>query len=341
MNRGITGGRAGIALGLALATAAPTVRAAPVAPTTEAIALDMQLRAEEAYDRGEELARHSAATAAARFLDAGRLFLAAATHRLGSEATTLRWYALKAFMRARELDPQGEAGQKAREICTRALGPESEARDDPRFLEKCAALDPKPPVPPPPAPHAMKTARVMDRGSETVSRPSSVGNVGSPPIRDAPGDPRRGLKIGLWTAVALTGALGAVALGTGLARVREPFQGAAYRRIREAAAGSLDDDSATNDIVSTQEVDMCVQARSSDQPGTVRNVKVTDACNRYDRLHDVSTGTGVVAGVFLGASVALLGLLLRRRGLALRGRRAQLGATRLPGGVLVNGGFAF
>lgn len=334
--------RLGVAAVVAVALATPQVHAAPVA-SSEAVALGMQQAAEEAYDLGDALARESPLTAAARFSDAGRLFLAAATHRSGAEATTLRWYALKAYARASELDPQGEGGQKAREICARALGPEGEARDDLRFPEKCAALAPKPPAPQPV--DRTQTAGAATEGPNAASRPTPPGVVsvrGPQRARDTPGDPTRGLKIGLWTTVALTGALGAVALGTGLARVREPFQGVAYRRIREAAAASLEDTSDSNDIASDQGVDMCLLARYSAEPGTVRNTKVTDACNSFDRLEVASKVTGVAAGVFLGASVALLGLLLKRRRATLDRRRAQLGATRLPGGgVLVTGGFAF
>lgn len=340
MNRGITGGRAAIALGLAVATAAPDVRAAPAA-SAEAVALDMQQAAEEAYDHGDELARESPLPAAARFSDAGRLFLAAANHRAGAEATTLRWYALKAFLRARDLDPQSEGGHKVRELCAQATGPAGDARDDPRFQEKCAALAPKPPPPPPPV--ARGQAQTMDAGGEgSRAGPVPPSPADVPRTADTPKDPTRGLKIGLWTSVALTGALGAVALGTGLARVREPFQGVAYRRIREAAIASLLDGSSSNDVPSDQAVDMCALARYSTGDGTVRNAKVTDACNSYDRVDIAAKVTGVAAGVFLGASVALLGLLLKRRRAPPDGRRAQLGATRLPGGgALVTGAFAF
>lgn len=292
---------------------------------------ELERQAEQTYDAAESLATSRPVDAASGCIAAGRLFLAAAETRPGREATTLRWYAFKAFMRAHQLDPnQAIAPAMAREICKTVVGIEG-AAVDPRFAERCAALEPvdrpaviapsRRPVPPPPIPVARRPGTRNER------------------VMPA----RRRMAIVTWSAVALTGMMGAVALGTGLARVRAPFHGAAYRDIHDTAVASQRDGLAGNDVGTSAEDSMCAQARMAGSAGP-RNPAVARACDRHDALGTTSVATGALAAVFLVPSVVLVALLARRsRGAApMRGRRAQLGVSRMSGGgVMFAGSFAF
>lgn len=137
-----------------------------------------------------------------------------------------------------------------------------------------------------------------------------------PPPRDeepAPSDEgeeagRRRLVAGLAASASLTGVLLAVSLGTGLSRFKEPFQGAAYARIYEAARGSFDDGVAGNEVDYGAMSDMC-----SDSARMI-NGDVDDACRAWDRLGITAIATGVGAGV-MGATTVTLAVLLKRRAL--------------------------
>lgn len=155
-------------------------------------------------------------------------------------------------------------------------------------------------------------------GSEATTRgsPSPSGPLahGADPARGPAGrspwadDARasRPLIIGLAVSGALTGALLATSLGTGLSRVRQPFTGAAYERIYDAARASHADAIDGNEVGYDAGTDMCAAARE------VGNEEVIDACRAGDRLGKVAIATGVAAGAFAITTAALVGILVRR-----------------------------
>lgn len=141
--------------------------------------------------------------------------------------------------------------------------------------------------------------------------------------------------VGLGVSLGLMGVFGAVALGTGLSRVRSPFTGAAYDNILEAARVSREDDDPTNDVSSSTDRDMCAD-------GGQGNADVARACDRWDSLGRASLATGILAGLSLVAAATFLGLKLRRgradRHAGVRGLRFGASAGR-QFGLVVSGSF--
>jgi len=152
-----------------------------------------------------------------------------------------------------------------------------------------------------------------------------------PPRTSAPS--RTPLAVGLGVSAGLAATMLAVSLGTGLSRAQEPFQGAAFTKIHEAAKASYSDADPNNNVDYGQGREMC----SVDT--ITRNPKVADACAHWSNLGTVAIATGVVAGVFVLGTAVFTGLLARHKrrhgGMPTRfdGRRVQLGAApRLEGG---------
>lgn len=142
----------------------------------------------------------------------------------------------------------------------------------------------------------------------------------APPPRPSPGpDPApngRGLLAGVVITGALTGVLLATSLGAGLARAREPFTGAAYRDIYDAARASHTDAVAGNEVGYDASTDMCAAGRQ------VGNGRVVAACDTWDRLGGVTIGASVATGVFAVTTAALAIVRHKQR------RRADLRAHR-------------
>lgn len=162
--------------------------------------------------------------------------------------------------------------------------------------------------------------------------------------RDGSGDSRR-LVAGLAVSGALTGTMLAVSLGTGLSRYREPFRGAAYMKIYDAARASFADGDASNNVNYGSDTDMCKAAGSGD---VVVNQEVFDACSDWKRLGTVAIATGIAAGVLGATTITLAALLVRdkRRSEAtaalIRRHQAVLGAApNLRGGMNLSLSFRF
>lgn len=121
--------------------------------------------------------------------------------------------------------------------------------------------------------------------------------------------PDRSYKLLAITSGVLTGATIVVSLGTGLVRVREPFEGAAYKSILNAARASYEDADPTNNVSYGSEDDMCANARA----GAGVNAEVISACDRWDRLGKVAVATGVLTAVFAVSTVVFSVLAVKAR----------------------------
>lgn len=152
----------------------------------------------------------------------------------------------------------------------------------------------------------------------------------------------RGLVVALAVSAGLTGAMLAVSLGTGLSRYKRPFEGAAYKKIYEAAVASHQDTIAGNEVEYGSDDPMCSETNRG------INGDVKDACERWENLGKVAAATGVMTGVLGVTTIALAAVLASRRGKSsraaalLRRHKASVGvAPAGRGGVNVNLGFAF
>lgn len=277
------------------------------------------------FDEAEKLRAESDPAATAAFAGAARSFAqAAATVPPGerdrfTRSETLYRQSLRATELALRVPPESNCAPSVQDamhdgakICTALLelvvaelgadardaysDIERMRRDFERTLEDCA------PEPPPPASEAPVP-------EVTAATPPPPAKDATPlPAKDT--TPPRWPTVGLWTSVALTGLLGGAALGTGLSRVSDPFHGAAYLSIYNAAVASGRDADPSNDVDSTREDDMCKIARGSG--GSVVNTEVAGRCDRWDALGKASIATGIFAGMSLVMAATFLGLKLRR-----------------------------
>lgn len=285
------------------------------------------------YAQAEQLEQVEDRSAPGAYTDAARLFAQAADSvpagkkRLALVEPLVR-KALVAFAQARRLDPPAAPCPESVQgwlddavatcdaflaVIDRSGGGRSKYADIvetragyQRDVETCA-----PPVAaevsePAPVAKVVPPPRV-EPGPASMTRGSSV----APEPRGARDRASRWPDVGLWTSVSLVGLFGAAALGTGLARVREPFQGAAFSNILDAARASQSDADPGNDVSSAQSADMCALARGSGGGGP-HNPEVAGQCDRFDALGKASLATGVLAGVSLVAVATFLGLKLRR-----------------------------
>lgn len=308
-----------IALFVAVTLAVP----AAAAPTEQW--LELRQEGMTAYERGDNL-RAIGSTEAARdaYTEAARRFTAAADAvpaGAGHDgAQVARGLALRAHVQVQELTERvtpcpSEAMTRLREAIAAAdaaqadestLGETRSLRE--RFSADLAACE-----------AANLTAVVVVQPQPEVE-PEAV-----PPVA-----PRRDrYSVGLWTATAAAGALGAVALGTGLAVLHEPFKGAAYKKVLDAAEGSFTDSDPSNDVAHGANDDMCDLARGPGSDGGVVNVGVVDACDRWTALRRTSIVTGIGAGVAVVVAATFLGLKLRRH----RGGKQEARRLRFDGSV--------
>ncbi len=124
----------------------------------------------------------------------------------------------------------------------------------------------------------------------------------------------RQLKIGLGVSAGLAAVAGVAGLATGLSVVRDPFEGAAYRNIKEAVnASSLQIDAGT---------DYC---RSAREQGVQQ---VVDACATHAATRRASTALLVTAGVAMVSTIVFAAILSRaRRSKSARATAGHRGAT--------------
>jgi hypothetical protein len=144
---------------------------------------------------------------------------------------------------------------------------------------------------------------------------------------------------GVWAALGLAGGLAVVSLGTGLARLRRPFHGAAYQAIVDGAMAADADAVVGNEVGWDAGSDMCALAREAGADGGVVNAAIAGRCARWDALGRASVATGVLAGVAAAAAVVLLVVdgRQRRRQVASTQPRVHLGPLR--GGLVLYGSF--
>ncbi len=189
-----------------------------------------------------------------------------------------------------------------------------------------------------PAPPSKKEQQV-----EPVDPPPTGPGASSNDLPPTPGKPtppsNRPLVIGIAISAALSASMLAVSLGTGLSRIKEPFTGAAYENIYDAAVASYSD--ASPDVDYGNDTNMCKSGRE------VNNAAVINACDNWDRLGQTAIATGVLTGAFAATGLALTGILIHRkrkqaRALAiLRHRQAFFGAAPGVRGLQINLGFRF
>jgi hypothetical protein len=163
----------------------------------------------------------------------------------------------------------------------------------------------------------MSPSRSSGTGPTFDEAPLPAGATGA--VRPARARP----SVAFVVTLSLAGALGAVALGTGLARVREPFRGAAFNKVHAAAVATWADEDLTNNVPHDGGSDMC--ARSIDP-------SVDAACRQHRRLLVASVTTGALAGVLLVTSLVVEGVR-RRRGAA-RDGGPRPAVSRIPGGLV-------
>lgn len=150
------------------------------------------------------------------------------------------------------------------------------------------------------------------------------------------------LVAGVAVSAGLTGAMLAVSLGTGLSRYKEPFRGAAYQKIHDAAVKSHTDLDVGNEVDYRSDTDMCSEMNREN------NGDVRDACRRWEQLGTTAIVTGVITGALGVTTIALLAVLVKKRrshsnaAALLRQHKATLGVSPVGrSGLNVNLGFAF
>ncbi len=125
------------------------------------------------------------------------------------------------------------------------------------------------------------------------------------PLKPVASRPRT-LVVATAATASLTVVLGTISLGTGLSRVQQPFHGAAYQSILDAAIASEMDGDPTNDVSSDMNTNMCGEL------AVARNDDVATSCHRFAALGTTSIVTGVLAAV-AGVAAIATGILLSRR----------------------------
>jgi hypothetical protein len=175
---------------------------------------------------------------------------------------------------------------------------------------------------------------------EPAEPPAAPGDPSGDAPPDQPAAPNnRPLVIGVAISASLTVSMLAISLGTSLSRIKDPFTGAAYERIYDAAVASFND--ASPDVDYGTGTNMCQNGRE------VNNAAVINACDSWDRLGRAAIATGVLTGVFAATTLTLTGVLIHRkrsqaRALALVQRhQVFLGATPGARGLQINFGFRF
>lgn len=146
-----------------------------------------------------------------------------------------------------------------------------------------------------------------DRRCDQARTAEPPGQQNPPPRTDpvpSAQPPARPLVVGLGVAAGLTGTLLLISLGTGLSRYKEPFQGAAYLKIYDAAVASTSDSDPGNDVPHDGASDMC-----ADPADRV----VRDACDSWHRLGRIAVGTGVATGLLAATTAALAVLVTHKR----------------------------
>jgi len=158
--------------------------------------------------------------------------------------------------------------------------------------------------------------------------------IGSPTSTTAPlvDERPRKFRILAITSGTLAGVSFLISAGTGLSRVREPFNGRAYQAILDAARESTQDENPENNVPHGPNDDMCAIARSNG------NNEVVSACNRWDSLGAAATATGILGAIFTVSTVALSVAALRAK----RNSRVSMRAGFLGHrGVLIGGTLQF
>lgn len=324
LHRLVSGG-----LAVALVLASSPVAAAPAPNAWK----QQQAAAAARFDEAGALEAAGDPAAVAAYVDAGRTFTRAA--RLVApdhpdrpallEALTRK--ALRAFELAHELAPPKPPScsdadrtllRDALAACDLVLAAPGTAADDlvptraayDRELTACTpkkqppVASPGPPKPPPETkPEAPEPGPATAKPPEPRADTTPAASRRPPPA--TPEKPPKWPNAGLGVSLGLMGVFGAVALGTGLSRVRSPFTGAAYDKILEAARASREDDDPSNDVSSSSDRDMCAD-------GGQGNADVARACDRWVGLGRASLATGILAGLSLVAAATFLGLKLRR-----------------------------
>lgn len=347
------------ALALTLALASGPVAAAPAPNAWK----QQQAAASARFDEASALEAAGDPAAVAAYADAGRTFTRAARQVAPNHPDrpalleALGRKALRAFELAHGLAPPKPPSctdadrsllRDALAACDLVLAAPGTAADDlvptreayDRELTACtpkkqpvASPETTPKNPPPDTPPETKPE--PEPAPEPAPRADTVPAASRRPPPVTSEKPPVWPTAGLGVSLALTGVFGAVALGTGLSRVRSPFTGAAYDNIVEAARASREDDDPTNDVSSSTDRDMCAD-------GGQGNADVARACERWVGLGRASLATGIIAGLSLVAAATFLGLKLRRgrtsRHAGVRGLRFGASAGR-QFGVVVSGSF--
>lgn len=125
-----------------------------------------------------------------------------------------------------------------------------------------------------------------------------------------PRDTRR-LTLGLGISAGLVGVAGVASLATGLALLSDPFRGAKYRAIVEAAAAA--------DLAVPENTDYCAFGKAQGAEGVV------SACDAYQATQRASLAMGITAGAASVSAVVFGVLLARARRAEARSRRPQVG----------------
>lgn len=129
-------------------------------------------------------------------------------------------------------------------------------------------------------------------------------------------------RVAVAVSASLTGIFFGAALGMGLSRVREPFEGLAHREVYEAAVASW---GRGVGVPYGEGVDICAKGREVDDDGVV------GACDTFDRLGRATIATSVLAGVSLVSTMIFTARLIRART-----RRVQVAGGWQPGGLVFN-----
>ncbi len=132
----------------------------------------------------------------------------------------------------------------------------------------------------------------------------------------------RGERIALAVSGSLTGLFFGAALGMGLSRVRDPFEGPAHRAISDAVKASWKDGVK---VPYGKGVDMCRGGRDLEAAGVI------GACERFEGLGRATIATGVLAAVSLATTIVVAARIVRKRN-----RRMHVAAEWRSGGMVLN-----
>lgn len=156
--------------------------------------------------------------------------------------------------------------------------------------------------------------------------PAGTWSPGESPAVTGTPPPRTRTSAAFVVTLSLAGGFGVAALGTGLSRVREPFQGIAYQKIHDAAVATLNDDDPTNDVSHDGKSDMC---------GNPMDPGVAAACRHHHRLLIATITMGALAGVLLVTSLVVERARRTRRAPQAHAHALRLDLGRVSGGLFI------